>query len=851
MTTHDPEALLAHQAWMRRLAGRLARDAGEAEDLVQEAWVAALKERGPVGDVAGWLATVLRNSARSLRRGEARATAREAAAARGERLPASDAVVARMQEQRVLLAALDALEEPYRTTILLRFYEELPPRVIARRTGVPVETVKTRLKRGLARLRAALEAHHGGREAWLAALLPLLRPTEGALLPLGTLLMQKPLKVLVLVLLVGGGVFGWYAWPRTGEGSAQKKADEPLARSELVASPLEPDAPRAPQREARTLAPLPLPTSAAPEPAPTNALRSIPGRAFQPDGRALAGVRVGQRAAPARAVATDADGRFVLPTEMGAGSLVVLDAGWTTVFYGTEEASEAAERILVAAPAVELAGVVVDELGAPIAGVELPLEPPEGFRARFPAVLDYSGRGYSIAISDEAGRFALADAPRIEGSTLASERSGFVAARFPVPFDGRELRLVLTRLAGTANDLRGRVLDPDGASVAGAHVACGEAGTQSDARGEFALARAELGDEHTLAVVVRGQQPVRVEFAPDEEYVLVRLVGPALTLSGRVRYDDGEPVAGARVWVSDPSKFGNASALGMDATSEGLAVSTMTRADLARLWNEDEGDPATQRFRSPSLPMWSFVRADEQGRFTLGGLAARDYTLRAMDERTLQMVTQGPFAAGSTGLELELPRAALWPRLAGRVLDTDGNPVADASLSVGTTGLALHWGNYTTYRGETRGEEAVTDAEGRFELVDVPHSALLAVTGDHIERTEFGSVRTGGLEQAVGGSPGNVTIVARPRFHLRIDASATPELADSATVLDAEGRTLWCERIEGSSYYGRQEIELVEGRSGSWNLPPEARTLVLRKVGAEVKRLELFLVPRSENLITP
>ena len=137
----------------------------------------------------------------------------------------------------------------------------------------------------------------------------------------------------------------------------------------------------------------------------------------------------------------------------------------------------------------------------------------------------------------------------------------------------------------------------------------------------------------------------------------MRLAGPALTLSGRVRYDDGEPVPGARVWVSDPSWFGNTSELGMDATCEGLSTTTLTRDDIARLWTEDDDDTATQRFRSPSLPMWSFVRADEHGRFELGGLAARDYSVRAMDEHTLQLVTQGPFPAGGAELELVLPRA--------------------------------------------------------------------------------------------------------------------------------------------------------------------------------------------------
>ena len=48
------------------------------------------------------------------------------------------------------------LDEPYQTTMLLRFFEDLPPRVVAERMGVPVETVRTRTKRACETLRARL-----------------------------------------------------------------------------------------------------------------------------------------------------------------------------------------------------------------------------------------------------------------------------------------------------------------------------------------------------------------------------------------------------------------------------------------------------------------------------------------------------------------------------------------------------------------------------------------------------------------------------------------------------------------------------------------------------------------------
>jgi hypothetical protein len=80
----------------------------------------------------------------------------------------------RLALQRVIGDAVTALDEPYRTMILLRFYDGIPPREIARRLEIPVDTVKSRLRRGLGQLRAALDRAHGGdRGVWSALLLPL------------------------------------------------------------------------------------------------------------------------------------------------------------------------------------------------------------------------------------------------------------------------------------------------------------------------------------------------------------------------------------------------------------------------------------------------------------------------------------------------------------------------------------------------------------------------------------------------------------------------------------------------------------------------------------------------------
>ena len=81
----------------------------------------------------GWLATVMRNLWRQGLRSDARRLARERVAARDERLASSEELVSRAAAQSELVAEVLRLEEPYRSTILLRYFEELPPQHIAAR----------------------------------------------------------------------------------------------------------------------------------------------------------------------------------------------------------------------------------------------------------------------------------------------------------------------------------------------------------------------------------------------------------------------------------------------------------------------------------------------------------------------------------------------------------------------------------------------------------------------------------------------------------------------------------------------------------------------------------------------
>src|SRR5262249_22717716 len=144
-----------------------------AEDVVQEtrllAWQHPPKLPARAG---GWLRRIARNVGSRMRARDDARVARERAAAPNERVAPTDELGARVQMQRAPADAGRARAEPYRSAVLLRFFDDLPPRAIAERLALPVETVRTRLKRALEQLRARLDREYGARDSWALVLLP-------------------------------------------------------------------------------------------------------------------------------------------------------------------------------------------------------------------------------------------------------------------------------------------------------------------------------------------------------------------------------------------------------------------------------------------------------------------------------------------------------------------------------------------------------------------------------------------------------------------------------------------------------------------------------------------------------
>ncbi len=219
-------SLLAHSQFVRGLARVLVHDAATADDAVQQTWIEAC-ERPPRNHASprGWLATVTQQAVRKIRRGEARRRTHERAAARREHLPSTAQIVEREETRRRLVDAVLALPERYRGAIVLRYLDQLPPRDVATTLGVPVETARTRIRRGLELLRHTLDRDwHGDSRGWAISLIPWA-------LPSATPTVSKSVAVIALIGAAAAGVAGGVFAVRSYYGSS------PAALAKLASTP--------------------------------------------------------------------------------------------------------------------------------------------------------------------------------------------------------------------------------------------------------------------------------------------------------------------------------------------------------------------------------------------------------------------------------------------------------------------------------------------------------------------------------------------------------------------------------------------------------------------------------------
>jgi RNA polymerase sigma factor (sigma-70 family) len=136
----------------------LTRDAGQAEDIVQDAFLKALRGfagfRG--GDPRAWLFAIVRTTFLDAVRARPAWAEPEAAEAMPSEDDTPEAALVRQGEVATVRGAIEALPEPFRETLVLRELEELSYRQIAEVTAAPIGTVMSRLARARQMLLASL-----------------------------------------------------------------------------------------------------------------------------------------------------------------------------------------------------------------------------------------------------------------------------------------------------------------------------------------------------------------------------------------------------------------------------------------------------------------------------------------------------------------------------------------------------------------------------------------------------------------------------------------------------------------------------------------------------------------------
>ncbi len=703
------DELPAHGQWVQKLARSLVRDEASAEDLAQEAQLAALLHGQSIrGALGPFLARVTRNFARRGWRDAARRAAREREAARPEALPGVDESAARLEIQRRLVGELAALEPAMRHALVRRYFDGWTAARIARESGEPAATVRWRLQRGLAELRVRLDQKSGGDGIqWQLALLPVcgqatpwtaleevLRPLAGAGTIQGALTMKAATQALaasVLVAAVGVGV--WLSVERE-EAPRVAELDEPLSRPGklhgTVESVVEPAPTLVVARESVVPEPSTEKSAAAIAPESSTAARVL-GRCVDERLVPVDGARVSQVGEAARSAAA-VDGLFaleVMPNRWDACTLQVEAAGFATRFLEARLPAQGTANLgdVILQPGGSVRGRVFGPNGVPYPGASVAVTQPdlrvslEAARRNGPSDTPFLAGVFLDGVSGDGGRFEIAGV----GLDPVRVWAGAEGMRYAVspPIEVRERQAtdeIELHLEPIRSDDRitGIVLSPEGEPVPHARVSGMERSgggmtsfaVLADASGRFEIAAKEhhvydlsAGDpeDRWASVEAGGVRPG----THDLELVFQE----ARWIAVRVHAEDGVPIEEYELRAQKE-----------DGDEIGWAKKEPRSAGFGRL-------------RAPSVPFFVCV-----------------------DARGFAPVEEGPFQpeAAPETLEFELLPE---PGVRGRVL-AGGEPIAGARVALhdAEPGSRIEHQGYPSLVSPRASDKTSADAEGRFVL---------------------------------------------------------------------------------------------------------------------------------------
>ncbi len=170
------EELQEQMKWVRSLARALLKDAHQADDLVQDAWVQALAHpRQSRAAWKGWFSRVMRNRAAEVQRDASRHDRLDLKSPSPSPGITPQETALRVETQQAVSEVVLGLPEPYRAALLLHYYEGWSLKRIAARDGVDVRAIEARLRRAREKLLAGLE-QRGPIERWAFGLVLLAGP---------------------------------------------------------------------------------------------------------------------------------------------------------------------------------------------------------------------------------------------------------------------------------------------------------------------------------------------------------------------------------------------------------------------------------------------------------------------------------------------------------------------------------------------------------------------------------------------------------------------------------------------------------------------------------------------------
>jgi protocatechuate 3,4-dioxygenase beta subunit len=396
----------------------------------------------------------------------------------------------------------------------------------------------------------------------------------------------------------------------------------------------------------------------------------------------------GQGASLGLRAASDVDGRFRIEgVPEGMFDLHVRRSGFArrvvpSVELRQGEPGPADLGTILLQPGERVRGIVTDRQGRPIEGVEVFVR-----ETRAPMMILGDAPGLAAepdAVTDPAGWFAVEDLPAGEKCSLGFRRTGYVPGsagpfRLPRPEPVETKLDFASKVSGVVTDTRGRPLPNAEVNLHRTRTAemsqfvvktLSRHTDTTDAEGRFLFEDQEPG-RISLTSSARGYQQrtldsLEVPEGKDLEGLELRLERGAV-LEGRVLARDGQPAIAARV---------------------GRVA--------------EEGDPLA-RVREAAM-------SDGNGHYRLDGLAPGEVSIEATHPDHGRAVKDIELEEGPNEVDLAFRGGV---EVSGKVIDTAGNPIPEASVRLAPPGRP--WGGPATRseRGGTFKLSGVQDGDYR------------------------------------------------------------------------------------------------------------------------------------------